>query len=259
MLRRLLALPFLFAIAAPAAAQAPPPAPLLEGAPATAITSAPGPAPAPTPEPAPVPRFFAAPFLLVAHLQAGFEPHKMSCDPQSAATCTVTAFSVGGEALWHGLVGLSLGLYASAGSPVVPVVPPGLPDRVSTTIALGLRPLAGLGWKRGDTFVARLLAGIGIEVGPSIEYLRTSSATLPNCDIPATVTQSGLHLSASVELPLLGDARTGWLSLRLSERLLVNAPADLAPTVIGSSTTCTAQVHASGTLTQTLLGLAYSF
>src|SRR5438105_2275045 len=69
------------------------------------------------------PRFLAGPFLLTAHLGAGAEPHGQG---------TPVAFSLGGQVLWRGLVGLGLELFGSEGTPIRPPgTDPSLADRVS--------------------------------------------------------------------------------------------------------------------------------
>ena len=229
--------PLAFAIslaALPAAAQTEPPAgssPPPEAVPAVVVASAePKPAAATAATEDRRPRFHLEPLLLQAHLAAGLEAQPFKCNA-SAATCRIPAFHVGGTILWRGFIGASLGLSASEGSPLIPGVDsqPAFGDRISTSLALAVRPIAPWAWKRGDGWVTRFLAGVGVEAGPSIEYLRTSSITLPGCGLQATKVQPGGHFAASLELPLLGNAASGWLALRVTARVIVSPEAKLAP------------------------------
>ena len=49
--------------------------------------------------------------------------------------------------------------------PADPSVQPGLGDRVSVSAALALRPLAPIVWRGHDSWVARFLYGVGVELG----------------------------------------------------------------------------------------------
>ena len=86
-----------------------------------------------------------------------------------------------------------------------------LADRVSVPVALAWRPFTPLA-RQASPFVRRLLAGIGVQIGLSIEHLRTSDDN---------ATTAGLHLGAGIELPLYGGPVEGGLCLRLYGRLLV--------------------------------------
>lgn len=176
------------------------------------------------------PRFRLEPLLLQAHLAAGLEAQPFKCSA-AGATCRIPAFHVGGTLLWRGFLGASLGLSASEGSPLIPGLESqtAFGDRISTSIALAVRPIAPWAWRRGDGWLTRFLAGVGVEAGPSVEYLRTSSITLPGCSLPATKVQPGAHVAASLELPLLGSAASGWLALRFTARVIVSPEAKLAP------------------------------
>jgi hypothetical protein len=197
--------------------------------------------------------------LLEAHLAAGIEPHGFRCNTASASTCTVTAYNVGASALWRGLVGPAIAIYASEGSPLVPadVTQTAFGDRISATVGLAVRPFAPLGWHRPDGWVSRLAYAFSVEVGPSLEYLRTSAITIAGCDIPATRVQGGASGLFGLDVPVLGDARSGWLSLRASVRVLGNDEAHLAPTA--NTGGCSALVVMPGVLAQALFGVGYSF
>jgi hypothetical protein len=195
------------------------------------------------------PVFFAGRVLLDAHLGVGVEPHYQG---------TPIAFGVGGEALWRGLLGVGLSLYTSEGSPILPDHDwPKLADRISVAGALALRPLAPFGWSRGDGWLARFLGGFGVQVGPSVEYFRTASLAISGCPVDTTAVLGALHLQASLEVPLLGDASTGWVSLRVEERIVVGGDRDIAPQRVGQNG-CTAAVHENAVASQVLFGLAWS-
>jgi len=208
------------------------------------------------------PRFALGNWLINAHVAGGVEPNRYHCSA-GTSTCTVAAFGVGGQMLWRGFLGFGVGLYASSGSPLVAgtipqadgstVTEPSLGDRISVAGALALRPLAPLAWSLGDSWGSRLMAGFGIEVGPSVEYTRTSSTTTPGCAIPSSNLGVGFHGLASLDVPIVGDTRSGWLAVRVAARLLAGPDAFLAP----QSTACVAQVTEPGVSSQLLIGFGY--
>jgi hypothetical protein len=125
------------------------------------------------------------------------------------------AFGVAGEFLWRARVGGFAAVMASAGSPVLPVsqggkVQPSLADRVSIPFGLAARPLSPLAQARHD-WLGRFLNGIDLQVGITVEHLRTSNESQ---------TVAGLHLGVGVELPLFGGPMDGGLSLRLYGRFM---------------------------------------
>lgn len=266
-MRRLLAFASVLA-ALPAAAQtAPPASPDENNAPAASVQAAPESIEATTEAGAPGdgrPPFRFEPLLFQAHLGAGLEVQPFNCNA-AAATCRIPAFHVGGTLLWRGFLGASLGLSASAGSPLIPgdEAQAAFGDRISTSLALAVRPIAPWAWKRGDGFVTRLLAGVGLEAGPSVEYLRTSSITLPGCSLPATKVQPGGHVAASLELPLLGNLQGGWLALRVTARVIISPEAKLAPIEStpdpDTGEKCRPLVKMTTVSPQITFGLAYTF
>ena len=91
-----------------------------------------------------------------------------------------------------------------------------------------------------------------------MEYLRTSSVAVPlPCTIGTSAVQPGFSGALSVEVPLLGDAKSGWLSLRVTERLIVNNEAKLAPSM-NTDGSCSAAIDHGGVVGQTFFGLAFS-
>lgn len=228
------------------------------------------------------PRWRVGEWLLSIHAVGGIEQGQRSsdidrdghfvCTTAAIATCTVAAFGVGGQLLWRGFLGPALAFYASAGSPLVPDGAPaydpstvvrgsthaGLADRLSIVPALAIRPLAWFAWDRGDRYLARLLGGLSFEVGPSIEHLRTGSKDLPGCGVPTNDTRLGFHALAALDVPLLGDSRSGWLALRLGLRVLAGANTGLAPAQGASDPACYATIIEPGSAQQFLAGFAYS-
>lgn len=125
------------------------------------------------------------------------------------------AFGAAGEFLWRARVGGFAAVMASAGAPVLPVsqggkVQPSLADRVSIPFGLAARPLSAIAQRRHD-WLGRFLNGIDLQVGITVEHLRTSNESQ---------TVAGLHLGLGVELPIVGGAVDGGLSLRLYGRFM---------------------------------------
>jgi hypothetical protein len=147
-------------------------------------------------------RAAAWPLALGVHALIGFEPHG-SGDP--------VAFGVGTELLWRARLGGFAMLLASEGTPILVPQPPSLGDRISVPFGLAARPLAPLGLLRRD-YWGRLITGIGVQAGISVEHLRTSD------DNAAT---AGLHLGLGIDVPLWGGPREGGIALRVYARMLV--------------------------------------
>jgi hypothetical protein len=140
------------------------------------------------------------------HVLIGVEPHDRG---------TPITFGVGAEVLWRASVGGFVQLLSSEGSPIPATsvggqLQPSLADRISIPFGVAGRPLAPLLPERTGWF-GRVLAGLGMQLGATIEHLRTSDAS-------ATVV--GLHTALTADLPLFGDARRGGLAVRLQARLL---------------------------------------
>jgi hypothetical protein len=85
---------------------------------------------------------------------------------------------------------------------------PSLADRISVPIGIAARPFAALA---GPGWVGRFVGGIGLSLGATLEHLRTSDAD---------TTTGGLHIGASVELPVYGGAKQGGITLRVAGRVL---------------------------------------
>jgi hypothetical protein len=200
--------------------------------------------------------YLAGSFLLDASFGFGTEPHTrqtFECSrlqgsgPQAvevtAPQCNqVLAFDVTAEALWHGLVGPALGLFVANGVPVSTV--PAFGDRISTVLALGVRPLAPLWLTFGDSWATRLAAGLALQAGVSVEHATTATDSATNY---------GLHAAAWLDVPLVGANTRGGLALRLSARFLWSPEANLQPATQGGGF----QVVMPGTAFQFYGGIAY--
>jgi hypothetical protein len=159
----------------------------------------------PAPLVAPAPTSATWPLALDLHVLLGAEPHDRG---------SPVAFGFGGELLWRAWVGGFAELLAAEGAPVVPPAvnnsaQPSFADRISIPFGVALRPLAHL--RAPEDWWTRVLGGVGVQLGPTVEYLRTSDAS-------AAV--GGLHAALGVEVPLWGGARQGGLALRLYGRMV---------------------------------------
>ena len=130
------------------------------------------------------------------------------------------AFGTSAELLWRCRVGLFAGLLSSKGNAVrAPVengqvlAAPG--DRISLPLGLAFRPLGHLARRPGDGAIGwarRLAAGIGLELGISVEHIRTSGDSS---------TVAALHAALGLDIPLWGGPVEGGVALRLYGRLIV--------------------------------------
>lgn len=148
------------------------------------------------------------------HVLIGVEPHDRG---------TPVAFGVGTEVLWRARIGGFVQLLSSEGSPIPAAsvagqLKPSLADRISIPFGIAGRPLATLVPETTGWF-GRLLAGVGVQLGATIEHLRTS-------DDSATVI--GLHTAITADVPVFGDAVRGGLAIRLQARLLFVEEVSLA-------------------------------
>jgi hypothetical protein len=178
----------------------------------------PGPAQTSMPEPALTPsiatsRGVAWPLMFDVHALIGVEPHDRG---------SPIAFGAGTELLWRARIGGFVSLLASEGTPIIaPSVngtqKPGFADRISVPFGVASRPFAPFTIDN-EAWWARLVAGIGIQLGLTVEHLRTS-------DDNATV--AGLHAALSVDVPLYGGPKQGGVALRLHARLMFTPEVNL--------------------------------
>ncbi len=138
-------------------------------------------------------------------------------EPQSVANgAPPIAFGVNAELLWKAKLGGFVALLSSEGTLVLvtDVVKnqkvPSLPDRISVPFGFAARPfMLARAIADRDGFGARLLQGIGVQVGIAVENLRTSDDS---------TTTAGLHLGASVDVPLWGSPALGGAAFRVAAR-----------------------------------------
>lgn len=173
------------------------------------------------------------PLMLDIHALLGVEPHDRG---------NPIAFGAGAELLWRARIGGFAELIASEGTALIApsvngVMQPGFADRISVPFGLAARPLARWFVDRHD-WAARLATGVGLQLGVTVEHLRTSDDTK---------TTAGLHVALGVDVPLYGGPKLGGVALRLYARLM------LTPTVNLDNNTVF-EPSASG---QLFAGLAY--
>ncbi len=148
------------------------------------------------------PRTRTWPLTVDVHLLVGMEPHS----PQGIPI----AFGIGAELFWRGKIGGFASVLSSEASPILPVtiggvMQPSLADRISIPFGLAVRPLRFIVNER-DSWAGRLLDGIGVQLGPTVEHLGTSDAD---------AWTGGLHFALSADVPLWGGPTRGGLALRL--------------------------------------------
>jgi hypothetical protein len=153
-------------------------------------------------------RGVAWPFMLDIHALVGFEPHGDRGTP--------VAFGAGAELLWRARLGGFAELLSSEGTALIAptvagVMQPGFADRISVPFGVSARPLA---WSMINRTVwwARLLSGVGVQLGLTVEHVRTSDDA---------ATTAGLHAALGVDVPLYGGPKQGGIALRLYARVLV--------------------------------------
>ncbi len=199
--------------------------------------------------------YFAGAWLIDASFGVGVEPHTrqpFECSRTqgsgkdaaevSAPQCNeVLAFGVSAEGLWHGLIGPAIGLYVAEGAPVSAT--PAFADRISMVAALALRPLAPLWLAWGDSFWTRLAAGLGLQMGLSVEHSRIALDSDTNL---------GLHIAGWLDVPLYGANTRGGLALRVAGRFLWSPEVSFLPQQGGGF-----QIVMPGTALQVYAGLAY--
>lgn len=170
------------------------------------VSPAEQPALGPLPEAVVETRSATWPLMLDVHALIGVEPHDRG---------SPVAFGAGAELLWRARVGFFADLLASEGTPIVApsqngTQQPGFGDRISVPFGLAARPLA---WLTVDkpSWGARLVAGIGVQLGITVEHLRTSDDN---------ATTAGLHAALALDVPLYGGPKQGGVALRLCARML---------------------------------------
>jgi hypothetical protein len=144
------------------------------------------------------------PMMTGIHVLMGVEPHDRG---------NPAAFGVGLELLWKARIGGFVALLASAGTPIVPptvdgVQQPALGDRISVPFGVAARPLAPFA-RDQRRWANRLLTGVGVQLGLTIEHLRTSDES---------ATTAGLHVGLGVDVPLYGGPVQGGVALRVALR-----------------------------------------
>lgn len=153
------------------------------------------------------------PLALDIHALLGVEPHDRG---------NPIAFGAGAELLWRGRIGGFAELISSEGTALIAptfngVMQPGFADRVSIPFGLAARPLARWFVDRRD-WGARLASGIGIQIGATVEHLRTSDDS---------VTTAGLHAALAIDVPIWGGTKQGGVALRLYARALFTPTVNL--------------------------------
>src|SRR5205823_6519637 len=147
------------------------------------------------------------PLMLDVHALLGLEPHDRG-DP--------IAFGAGAELLWRARIGGFAELISSEGTALIAptvngVMQPGFADRISIPFGLAARPLARWFVDRTD-WAARLASGVGLQLGVTVEHLRTSDETN---------TTAGLHVAVGVDVPIYGGPKQGGVAFRLYGRLML--------------------------------------
>jgi hypothetical protein len=220
---------------------------LAEGPDELRDTPSPSPSPSPLTEVKPVaPRFvpnaitesrtFTWPWTLDVHVLVGAELHSVG---------QPIAFGLGAEGLYHGWLGVFVSLLGSEGTPVVTGTTISLADRVSVPFGFAVRP-AGRAAQHHTSYGWRLLGGIGLQTGISIEHLRVSDNS---------VTTAGLHLQASIDVPIYGGPTTGGVALRAGARLILTPEETFDQLVQGGKVV--SAVHEPIASGQIFVGIAY--
>jgi hypothetical protein len=177
----------------------------------------------------------------------GLEPDSRGCDSAGTSrtvpgTGACILFAGGTEAslLYKGHIGAAIGVWSVAGQAAY--IPQGgggaagFPDRVSVPLLIDLRPLSFFTSPEQSGYLSRFLYGLRIAIGPSLEFVRTSSDSSidwgQRTGAPA-MGIFGMHVSFDAELPL--QATPNGLSLRFSTRILYTPVVVLNDGVIQSA------------------------
>jgi hypothetical protein len=143
------------------------------------------------------------------------------------------AFGASVELLYHCRLGVFAALTSSKGNAIIATTDskgntlPAPADRISVPLGLAVHPFGNLGMRPGSGFrgwAHRLAAGLGLELGVSVEHIRDSGSSATN---------PGLHAALGLDVPLYGGPVEGGLMLHMQGRLIV-AP---AVTLEGGSST----------------------
>lgn len=177
------------------------------------------------------------PVTLNIHALVGGELHGSRGSP--------VAMGVGGEVLWHGIVGGFAELLASQGTSLNPKAnQDALPDRISLPLGVAVRPFAKL-VEAQSSWLQKFAASIGVQVGVSMEHLRISADE---------ATTAAFHLGLAAELPVYRGPLQGGLALKLYGRLIAGPGVTIVPT--GSSPGAT-QARMDGVSGQLFAGLVW--
>lgn len=173
------------------------------------------------------------PLTIDVQALVGVEPHDRGAP---------VAFGTSAEFLWKARLGGFAGLMSSEGTPVIPpskngTAEAGFGDRISVPFGFALRPLIAFGLDR-SSWAGRLAAGVDLQVGISIEHLRSSDDS---------VTTAGFHLGVGVDIPVWGGPKQGGVAVRLAARFLFEP----------SETLDGGMISEPAATTQLFAGLAY--
>lgn len=157
------------------------------------------------------------PLTVAMGASVGLQPDSRQCglagsvgSNSPAAACVMFAGGVDLSLLYRGRLGGTVGLFSVSGQAIQGTV--AAPDRVSIPFLFDVRPLGFL-VPRGDTsYKGRLLTGLGLALGPSVEVIRISSDSTVN---------PGLVVRLQAELPLHAQPRNG-VSLRFAAHTVVS-------------------------------------
>lgn len=190
--------------------------------------------PSPPAEPVVEKLAVAWPLMLDMHALIGIEPQGIRGTP--------LAFGAGAELLWRARVGGFAELLSSEGTALIAptvngVMEPGFADRISIPFGVSARPFVWWLVER-TAWWGRLLSGVGVQVGLTVEHLRTSDDN---------ATTAGLHAALSVDVPIYGGPKQGGVALRLYGRLMLTPSVNLDKSAVFEPLT-------SG---QLFVGLAY--
>jgi len=164
-------------------------------------------------------------------VSAGIQPDSRGCETAGTSRsvtrssgCILWAGGFDAAILWRGHIGGSLGVWSVSGQAAKNPQGengPGIPDRVSVPLLVDLRPLSFFVLASQQSYLSRLLYGVRLGIGPSLEFVRTSSdssyAWGQRIGAPARAL-IGMHASLDGEVPLRATANG--LALRLSTRFL---------------------------------------